>query len=398
MFTDVHSIAANLVVIEGRHPTLLWEACDVPSIVVYRGPKTLYVLDTGVGPEQRAVLETQMTALGQGAEELVLINSHGHFDHLGNNDLLQQSAIARKRHLISKDSAPDKDIRAELFEMYGKGKDYFSYIDGLPLPAAKISGLLKRLGAPSIAPATLEELGEKIQASGVLPALNPFIPSIVVDLLMATYPDVFPSLETMTFLEDFSAANPIELGGAQWSGWILSGEMPEVYVLRSGGHSKGGVVFYIPEHKFLMLADETTAVPIWPDTDPRRVVSTAQKALTMLDNGALECLCAGHFPMVPSKDAKEARASMQRILDQSQQFSETIEKEVAAHPEGLTVDELYEALREDAPATSYVAFLMASQFPVFSTFMKLTLLNHLLLYNFPSRKELDGKIRFLPAL
>ena len=47
--------------------------------------------------------------------------------------------------------------------MYGRGKDYFSYIDGLPLPADKISGLLKALGAPSIAPATLEELGGKIQ-------------------------------------------------------------------------------------------------------------------------------------------------------------------------------------------------------------------------------------------
>jgi hypothetical protein len=38
---------------------------------------------------------------------------------------------------------------------------------------------------------------------------------------------------------------------------------------------------------------------------------------------------------------------------------------------------------------------MAGQFPVFTTFMKLTLLNHLLLYNFPSRKEADGKVRFL---
>jgi hypothetical protein len=62
------------------------------------------------------------------------------------------------------------------------------------------------------------------------------------------------------------------------------------------------------------------------------------------------------------------------------------------------VDELYEALRKDVPATSYVTFLMANQFPVFTTFMKLTLLNHLLLYNFPSRKEFDGKIRFLPSL
>ena len=45
-----------------------------------------------------------------------------------------------------------------------------------------------------------------------------------------------------------------------------------------------------------MLADETTAVPIWPDTDPRRVVDTAQKALTMLDNGAPQWLVPDTSP------------------------------------------------------------------------------------------------------
>lgn len=395
MFTDIHSLARNLVVIEGRHPKVLWEACDVPSIVVYRAAKTLYVLDTGVGPEQRAALEAQMAALGEGAGEIVLVNSHGHFDHLGNNDLLGKSAISRKRHLISKNAAPGRDIRAELFEMYGRGKDYFSYINGLPLPADKISGLLNALGAPSIAPGTLEDLGTKLHDSNILPAFNQFIPSIVVDILLATYPAVFPSVETMTFLEDISAPQQIKLAGAQWSGWTLGSDAPEVHVLQSSGHSKGGVVFYIAEHKFLMLADETTAVPIWPDTDPRRVVDTAQKALTMLDNGALQWLCAGHFPMIPSNDATQVRASLKRVLSQSTEFSETVGKELAAHPEGLTVDELYDALRRDVPSTSYLSFLIASQFPVFTTFMKLTLLNHLLLYNFASRRETDGKVRFL---
>lgn len=136
------------------------------------------------------------------------------------------------------------------------------------------------------------------------------MPSIVVDILLATYPAIFPSVETMMFLEGISALQQIDLTGAQWNGWTLGSEVPEVYVLQSGGHSKGGVVFYNAEHTFLMLADETTSVPIWPDTDPRRVVDTAQKAITMLDKGGLQWLCAGHFPMVPSNDANQIRASL----------------------------------------------------------------------------------------
>jgi hypothetical protein len=101
--------------------------------------------------------------------------------------------------------------------------------------------------------------------------------------------------------------------------------------------------------------------------------------------------------MVPSNDREVVRASLQRILGQSKQFSDAVDNEFASHPEGLTVDELYEALRKDTPVTSYVNFLLANQFPVFSTFMKLTLLNHLLLYNFPSRKGPGGKVLFLSS-
>jgi hypothetical protein len=143
-----------------------------------------------------------------------------------------------------------------------------------------------------------------------------------------------------------------------------------------------------------MLADETTCVPIWPDTDPRRVVDTAHKALTILNNGALQWLCAGHFPMIPSNDANQVRASLQRVLTQFAEFSDTVGKEFAAHPEGLTVDELYDTLIRDLPSTSYISFLIAGQFPVFTTFTKLTLLNHLLLHEFPSRRGVGGKVRF----
>jgi glyoxylase-like metal-dependent hydrolase (beta-lactamase superfamily II) len=278
--------------------------------------------------------------------------------------------------------------------MYGRGAAYFNFIDGLPLEAPQISDLLGALGAPGIASTDLAALGSRIRDAGLSPALNRFVPSIVVDVLMGTYPDVFPSSETMTFLEDISPAGPITLAGAQWSGWSFGRETPEVYVLCSAGHSKGGVVFYFPEHKFLMLADETSSVPIWPDTDPRRVVATAQKALTMFDNGAIEWLCAGHFPMVPSNDPKGVRNSLQRVIDQASEFSKSVADEFATHPDGLSVDELYEAIRKDSPANSYVSVLIARQFPVFSTFMKLTLLNHLLLNEFPSQMDADGKIRF----
>ncbi len=263
------------------------------------------------------------------------------YDHIGNNDLLQQTDFPRKRHLIAKDGGEKTDIRTELYEMYGRGIPYLNYVDGLPLPSAQLSGLLAALGAPQIAPADLDDLGRHIRDSGLLPALNQFVPSIVVDVLVGTYPAVFPSLETMKFLEgDISVPQPITLAGAQWTGWSLGQERPEIHIMQSAGHSKGGVVFYIPEHKFLMLADETSSAPIWPDTDPRRVLVTARNALTMFEQGGLTSLCAGHFPIVPSIGPKAVRASLERIINQAEEFAKAVTDQFAKKPAGLSVDEL----------------------------------------------------------
>ena len=94
---------------------------------------------------------------------------------------------------------------------------------------------------------------------------------------------------------------------------------------------------------------------------------------------------------------KELQASLERILGQAGQSSEAVEKEVARIRRGLRLTSCMRRCARTSRAP-YVTFLITNQFPVFSTFMKLTLLNHLLLYNFPSRKEPQGYIRFLPLV
>jgi glyoxylase-like metal-dependent hydrolase (beta-lactamase superfamily II) len=106
---DLHEIAPNLVVIEGHHPHAVWEDPDLPTIAVYRGERTLYLLDTGVGPDQRAALLRVAEQLG-GAEEALLLNSHGHVDHLGNNDVLAGIPAERRRHLIPRASAAGSSV------------------------------------------------------------------------------------------------------------------------------------------------------------------------------------------------------------------------------------------------------------------------------------------------
>jgi glyoxylase-like metal-dependent hydrolase (beta-lactamase superfamily II) len=392
---DLHEIAPNLILVEGHHPHAMLEDPDLATIAVYRGAKTLYLLDTGVGPEQRAALLRVAERLGGGAEEVLLLNSHGHLDHLGNNDVLAEIPAARHRHLFPRAARPALDFAAFFGRMYHRGVPYFDYLSGLTLTPSAVAAMLRAVGAdPGLTDADVADLGKRVVELGIAPAIGQFIPSLLIDVLLRTYPPVYPSVETMEDYEDLAPAGTVTIGDTAWQGWSLNGG--EVNVLLSEGHSAGGVVFHVPEHRFLMMADETTSVPIWADSDPRNAVATARRALSLVDSGDVEVLAAGHRPMLPVR-GDEARGVLRGVVGGAAQFTAEVDAGLRRHPDGATIDELAADLAATAEPGSVVALLLRLQFPVFSTFFKLTLLNHCLLLDLPQGRDAAGRPTFRAA-
>ena len=167
-------------------------------------------------------------------------------------------------------------------------------------------------------------------------------------------------------------------------------------MLLSEGHSAGGVVFHVPEHRFLMMADETTSIPIWADSDPRNAVATARRALAMMDAGDLEVLAAGHRPLLPVR-GDEARGVLRGVVGGAAQFAEAVDTALRRRPDGVTIDDLAADLAATAEPGSIVALLLRLQFPVFGTFFKLTLLNHCLLHGLPQGRDTAGRPTFRAA-
>lgn len=385
----IHEVAGNLHLVEGHHPHRLHEDPDIPTIAVYRTDRTLYLLDTGVGPVQRDAIRT-LASRDAPPDELVLLNSHGHIDHLGNNDLVEQLAAGTRRHLIPRAARASVDFEPFFRDLYRRGLPYFDYLEGLDLDPTTVAGLLQALGAPAdLDPSALRDLGRRVEELGLRPAIAHEVPSLVIDLVLRTYPAVFPSTATMTDYEDHADAGAVTLGSTTWQGWDLG----DVQVLLSEGHSGGGTIFYLPEHRFLMLADETSTVPIWADTHPRRTADMARRALTMIDEGLVETVCAGHRPMLPVH-GDDARALFVGLIDQVEEFGRAVTKALDEHPDGAVIDELYRTMRTQAAPDSLVALLLRLQFPVFGTFLKLTILNHCLLSGFTERRDPQGRITF----
>lgn len=393
----VHRISPALSLVEGHHPHNLWDDPDIPTIAIYRSGARLYLLDSGVGPEQRDAI---LALAREGAQsEVILLNSHGHLDHMGNNDVLADVAASARRHYLPRDARPGLDFQSFFLAMYQRGIPYFDYLSGLTLPPADVASLLRALGADvGLTAEDVAQLGARIAQLGIAPALSAFIPSIVVDILLQTYPPIFPSIETMADYEELGPATPIRIGDTNWSGWTFLGDdgLPDVQVLESRGHSAGGVVFYLPRERYLLLADETTSVPIWADSDPRNTIATAGKAIALIESGHVDALCAGHRPMLPAAGG-EARAALEQVIASGEEFAATVDAALRAHPSGLTIDALYDTLVADAAPDSAIALLVRLQFPVFSTFLKLTLLNHCLLMQLPQRIGEAGRPTFLPA-
>ncbi len=391
----IHEIADDLFLIEGHHPHTLWDDPDLPTIAIYRRGPRLYLLDSGVGDDQyRAILEVVRGF--DGIEEVLLLNSHGHVDHLGNNHVLQAISATRRRHYIPRAARSALDYEAFFAKMYRSGIGYFDYLAGLDLDPERIASLLRTLGASSaLTSDDVAVLGHQLNSLGITPALGGFIPSLVVEILLQTYPEVFLSVDTMTDYEDLGPAQAISIGSAEWTGWSFTDDLGalEVQVLQSGGHSAGGVVFFLPEHGFLMLADETSALPIWTDSDPRKIAATATRALSMIDEGHLRQLCAGHKPMLPVV-ADAARTQLQQILDVGAEFAATVDAVLERNADGLSVDELYDVLVAEATPNSVITISSSLQFPVFATFLKLTLLNHCRLNHYPVGTNTSGRPTF----
>jgi glyoxylase-like metal-dependent hydrolase (beta-lactamase superfamily II) len=393
----IHTIARDLHVVEGHHPRTLWEDPDIPSIVVFRTGRRLYLLDSGLGPEQRRAISDLGRRYADSCDEIVLLNSHGHCDHLGNNNVIAEIGRGKTvRHYLPRAARAALDVRHFFDGMYRRGIGYFDYLAGLTVPADAIASLLRSLGASrNLTGQDIGPLGTEIEKLGILPALSGLMPSLVVDILMQTYPATFPSVETMIDYEDISSPRDIAIGNTRWTGWTFHDDegQPEVQVLHSGGHSAGGVVFHLPEHKFMMLADETTSVPIWADSDPARTMETARKALVMVEAGQLEMICAGHRPLLPVA-GDQARAALNDVIRYGTEFADAVADALRRHPAGMGIDALYDQLVGEAQPDSTIALLARLQFPVFATFLKLTLLNHCLLLRMPLDHDGNGQPTF----
>ncbi len=302
---DIVPLANNLWLIVGDGPK------DFPNVVVYRAGNRMYVMDTGAGPVIRASIIKVMQEAGP-LQTFTLLNSHGHADHVGNNDV---------NHYFSKAGLALLDPVPYFTDLFLRLSAYYDPLAAYQVDRLKWQSL--KLIRDSVALFAGEEAAITAVWSVYIKNFQPF----------------HPSRETMEFYESLPRQT-ITIGGVQWTGWVL-GEN-DVWVLEERGHTSDEVLFYLPEHKLLFTADLTFPMfPTFPDTNGKLTREMLQRCYDMASAGVVSLMINSHFlsPAVYQGQA-EVIPFLGTLMTEHDRFQAVL-REILEDHDGLTVGEVY---------------------------------------------------------
>jgi glyoxylase-like metal-dependent hydrolase (beta-lactamase superfamily II) len=346
MLGKIEKVGKGLWLIEGEMPEDNDKYPDVANVIVYRTGDHLYVIDTGVGPRVRDSL-SELLLKNSPVRGFTLLNSHGHVDHVCNNDLIRTVSAEAKHHYISEPGMALLDASTYFARHYDLMSEYYDPLSGFRA---------ERLGSP------FARLKYRT-APRLRDALSPFTSEegayrMIVSLALRRFGPIRASKETVRFFETLPKQE-LHIGNVRWTGWVLGED--DVWVLEDRGHSPDHMFLYLPEHRFLYTGDSTYDIfNVWPDTDGRVIRHSIGKCALMARAGEVNVLADGHHHRL-YQGAQEIEGFLDALLESDRQFREILVR-IVVQQEGLTIAEIYKQL-EDMSHVPVVRKYLDLEFP-----------------------------------
>ncbi len=270
---DVLSVADRTLMIVGTPLNFVKGQADAGNIVLHADGEHLYIIDTGAMDHYRPVIREAAESL-RPFNHVVLINTHNHIDHNGNNDVIFEIPADSHRHLMSAKAIESLRDQAKYFATTASGAARY---------ATALGGYLDENAA---APAYWAK------------ALQMFDP-------MRTSIDTAMPLEHMPL-------EVIQRGGHRDLGWRIDTAL-DVFPTR--GHTAGSVVLYIPKVRLLVLGDEgNRAFHPWHDANNLNALLGFRRYVALVDAGLVDVFVDGHSPEILRGESR-IRAHLQGYID-----------------------------------------------------------------------------------
>lgn len=302
-FGDIVEIAPNARLVIGQPLEASIKQPDIANCLMYKAGATLVVVDTGATTSFIPLLNKAAEQL-RPFEAVLLINTHLHVDHVGNNGWIDTLGVPARQYISAHDLVLMHDQVAYFANRFGAASPY---LPGLPPAREFATALLSWFG--------------KVNAD----------------------------TKSLATLESLSLEE-IKIGSTIWNGWrFLNGK---VAVLQTQGHTDGHVAVFLPDLKLLDLGDETTGYYSAYGGTPAWQLMTLERAAEAFREGSVDTLVDGHtFDVLRSEVATKKMDDMVRA---ALAYNAAAVRILSEHAEGITVLDLATAV-DKAPEIADVS-------------------------------------------
>lgn len=301
-YGTIVEIAAEARLIVGRPRNMATNTCDIANVVMCKVGTTLLVIDNGATHEHRSYLDKAADEL-RPFTDVVLVISHGHADHTGNNGWIDTLGVPARAYMSDHDLSTMRDQVSVFTPMFE--------------------------------------------------ALRPFMPQMpparaYVNSIMAQFGEIDLGVQSLTFFEE-APIEQIEIGGTLWNGWhLLDGQ---VAIIQTSGHTQGHVAVWLPGVRHLHIADETTGYyQALLCGHAELNLLTLERAARLFEDGTAISLTDGHSFRL--RRATEATAYLEQLSQSALAFDAAIVRILGEHPDGITVHDLVAQVEKAPEMTS----------------------------------------------
>lgn len=296
---------------------------DIPNSILYQKSNRLYLIDSGAGPVVRASI-VQLLQRMTPIQSFSLLNSHGHADHIGNNDLIQVAEANEKHHYMSERALAMLDSVPYFAEQFYTLSEIYDPTSGYRVHRIRwrFLAMLRDILALFV---------------GKRRALE-----AIFSIYLRKFQPLCPSRETVQTYESLSSSL-LTVGGVSWKGWILGED--DVWILESRGPTPDQVLFYFPCSQVLCTGDLTFPLfPTFPDSDAKVIREVLRRCEAMVSSGKVTILIDGHHHQI-YRGKEQAAKFLETLLTEEEHFQAVL-REIVEDNNGLTVGQIYGHIRQ----------------------------------------------------
>jgi glyoxylase-like metal-dependent hydrolase (beta-lactamase superfamily II) len=340
---EIIQLANNLWLVVGDMPEDNFKKPDIANALVYLVDDRLYLIDSGAGPTIRTSILQVLQEVGP-VQSFTLLNSHGHADHVANNDLIHMVQAKQTHHYLSAAGLTLLDQLPHFTDQFYGLSAYYDLMTGFQAHCllTRFFGVVRDLVA---------------LFAGERRALEMLLP-----IILKKFQPFRPSPETIQTYESLPR-QPLVIGDVLWTGWVL-GEN-DVWVLEARGHTPDEVLFYLPQQQLLHTADLTFALfPTFPDSNGPVIREMLRKCQAMAYAGAVRLLTDGHHHQV-YRGQEEVVAFLGTLVTEQEHFQAVLTEILEEH-NALTVGQIYAYVRQrrDDPVVQHYLSLEFPHTPI----------------------------------